>query len=309
MFGEYMDESYFESGLDYNGPVGPYVPPCLGDHVSPYDADYSSDFSYDDSSKLYIHHEEPHSPRLHDTAPEPTMVYRARSDIHQHHSINGSSPFTITHWEPLSDLDPPTTAISQWHEGIPDDFPTFEQFEATTSPDFYGEAAAVENTIYEPLGTNCMSIYEKLTGSRRTSSTIEEREKDRLTTLLQPSGGVIWTHSYGPFDLSSSTSSSESTSSPPPSEQGLGSSDNGHPSRADEIARIPVTEPISSVSSVKGDSWIPVVPHCENMKSVVGRKADEWDFSLVVPVFGDTVGNVAIKKRYRVGMKGFLRLN
>ncbi|KAL8765018.1 MAG: hypothetical protein Q9209_007768 [Squamulea sp. 1 TL-2023] len=318
MFGDYMDESCFKSDLDYsdysnlNGIAGADVPPSLSDNESSYDADYSSDSSYNHSSKPSIQHEEPQSPRLHDTAPDPTMVYRVRSDVHEDHSIYALGPFSPAHWERLSDLDPAATAsrfpstislsepITQWHKGLPDYSPTFQEIEIRNL-DWYGEAAVV-NRVYEPV-TN-MSLYEQLTGSCRTSSTVEEREKDELA-VFKPSG-VTWTHFYGPFDQSST--SSESTSPPL---QGLGPSD-GHASRveaADGISRIPVIEPVSSLMLANSSSWISVVPHCENLRASVGRKGGDWDFSVVVPIFGDLVGNVSIGKRYRVGMKGFLRLN
>ena len=198
--------------------------------------------------------------------------------------------FTVAHYERSPELDPSTIK------------------EAESSRSFPCDTTDSETAVTEPAAS--MSIYEKLTGSRRTSPTAREKANDYLA--MPQSSGCTWTHLHGPFYQPST--SSEDT---PPTQQILHNS-SGHATRvetADRISRIAFSAPSDSSSSLtsilpapscKNLLWIPVVPCSENVRRAVQGIKDDWDFSEIRD-FGRM--EVAVRGRYRKGMKGFLRLN
>ncbi|KAI4279509.1 MAG: hypothetical protein LQ337_000210 [Flavoplaca oasis] len=206
------------------------------------------------------------------------------------HTRQGFGPFTVVHYERSPELDLSTIKEAESTRCFPSD---------TT-----GSIIAVT----EPAAS--MSVYEKLTGSRRTSPTAREKANDYLA-MQQPSG-CTWTHLHGPFYQSST--SSEDT----PRSQQISHNSSGHATRvetADRISRIVFPAPSDSSSSLtsilsapscENLLWIPVVPCPENVRRAVQGIKDDWDFSEIRD-FGRMDG--AVRGRYREGMKGFLRVN
>ncbi|KAL9024288.1 MAG: hypothetical protein Q9180_007945 [Flavoplaca navasiana] len=93
------------------------------------------------------------------------------------HSRQGFGPFTVAHYEPCPELDPSTIK------------------EAESSRSFPCDTTDSETAVREPGAS--MSVYEKLTGSRRTSPTAREKVNDYLA--MPQSSGCTWTHLHGPF--------------------------------------------------------------------------------------------------------------
>ena len=207
-----------------------------------------------------------------------------------YHTRQGFRPFIVAHYERSPELDPSTIEEVDSSRSIPCD-PTDSEIAVT-----------------EPAAS--MSVYKKLTGSRRTSPTAREIANDHLA--MPQSSCCTWTHLQGPFYQPST--SSEDT---PPAKQILHNS-SGHATRvetADRISRIAIPAPSDSSGSLtsalsapscKNLLWIPVVPCSENVRRAVQEIKDDWDFSEILD-FGRM--DVAVTGRYREGMKGFLRVN
>ncbi|KAL8892715.1 MAG: hypothetical protein Q9215_000464 [Flavoplaca cf. flavocitrina] len=206
------------------------------------------------------------------------------------HTRQGFGPFTVAHYERCPELDPSTIKEAESTRISPCD---------TTDS---------EIAVTEPAAS--MSIYEKLTGSRRTSPTAREKANDYLA--MPQSSGCTWTHLHGPF-----YQPSPSCEDTPPTQQ-ISHNPSGHATRvetADRISRIAFPAPsdssssptsILSAPSCKNMLWIPVVPCSEDVRRAVQGIKDDWDFS---EIRGSGRMEVAIKGRYREGMKGFLRVN
>ncbi|KAI4285027.1 MAG: hypothetical protein L6R38_000979 [Xanthoria sp. 2 TBL-2021] len=271
MLEKFMDESYFQPILD-DGDLHD-TPGAYHTPDLSENPDQSSDSSYD-IPQPYIQSEDLITPRSQDTIQGPPVV-----------------AYLVVHYERSPYFAPSPIKASK----------------ATGSPSSKKTASA--KPAIEPHTS--MSVYEKLTGSRRTSPTAREKESDRLA-ISQPSG-ITWTHSHGPFNQPS-----PSTENTPPSQRGLNDV-SGHASRvetADRISRI--SFPVQSMSSNPSAStkstlsfgnffWIPVVPCSENLRLALGgKKRDDWDFSEIRDF---ACMDVSIRGRYREGMKGFLRVN
>lgn len=276
MLEEFMDESYFQPILDdgnLDDYPSAYHTPGLSEVEHSNHADQSSDASYD-IPQPYVQSEDLIMPRSQDTIQGPPVV-----------------PFTVVHYERSPYFAPSPVKAAK----------------ATGSTS--SEKTALAKPVTEPHTS--MSVYEKLTGSRRTSPTAREKESDRLA-ISQPST-CTWTHSHGPFNQPSTSSESL-----PASQRKLyGSSE--HASRvetADRISRIsfpvqfPSPSPSASTKSTLSSGncfWIPVVPCSENLRLALGGKMrDDWDFSEIRDF---ACMDVSVRGRYREGMKGFLRMN
>ncbi|KAL8680525.1 MAG: hypothetical protein Q9186_003276 [Xanthomendoza sp. 1 TL-2023] len=240
---EFMDESYFETGL-YND----------ADLVDPttnfYEADKSS------------HCTNPAQPQ----PPSAILLPPTRNNDNNNYSSPDAS---IRHYFDTKTLPShPSTKSS----------PQQQQRSLIIEP--------------EPEPEPNPSVYERLTGCRRTSPTARERDEYDNNLTMPRASGVTWTYSKGPFERVCSTEPKSGMVSPSQGEAGR--------LRGDAERMGGGKEGVDD----EGGSWIPVLPRSENMGV---REGEEWDIWGVREGKGE--GGGGGRMRYVLGGKGFLRLN
>ncbi|KAL8808166.1 MAG: hypothetical protein Q9182_000230 [Xanthomendoza sp. 2 TL-2023] len=274
ILGEYMDESYFETGLD----------DADLDNTSTnlYEADKFSIMSY--------------ASRLRSLLPPPPQKTNAPNRSH----CTKNAPLT-----PTTNNKTPSPDFRIRHF---DPFTVAAAATSTTSP--------IINDAPDPSP----SVYERLTGSRRTSPTAPESPLD-----TPRASSVTWTYEQGPFESSSSSSSSRNSESSSPSSVLRRESEKAAQMDGIDNAAVPVSVPLLSSSAeveeedVDVDEEIPwAVPEGFCWAPGLGREGggggikreereeEDWDCAEMRRVGGV---EVCVRMRYAFGGRGFLRLN
>ncbi|KAL8673410.1 MAG: hypothetical protein Q9168_002153 [Polycauliona sp. 1 TL-2023] len=289
MLEEYMDESYFEPVFD-DGDVNddPVVYQNPNSREVGYfsHADQSCDSSYG-NLRPYGSIENLTMPRSPDPSQEPLAVCHQRDIAHQVCGINGPGPLIISHLDGSPEYSPSTVEPSSVTS-------------STSSTKPLSTKPVTESSVP-------MSVYEKLSGARRTSATARANGTDD-PTLSQPTG-CVWSYMPSPIEQPSTPSGSTS-----PSQQTLNESTE-HVARvetADGISRIPFPATSHSSASTKSAlssrdyPWVLLEPRSENLPLTTRGKGEDWDFSEIPDM---AYMDVSVRGRYREGMKGFLRVN
>ncbi|KAL8731867.1 MAG: hypothetical protein Q9166_003151 [cf. Caloplaca sp. 2 TL-2023] len=175
---ERMDESYLEAEFccaDSDDTTNLHPVHHIREASNPYDADQSSEPSNDVLSEPHSRYEELKLPESHYTIPIQTSAYPWRNNFSQCYGSYDPAPLMVTPSE-----QSPASSMT---------------VEASSDP---GSASSGEVTTAQPASVPRASVYERLTGSRRTSPTAQGIEGHK-TTMTQPYG-VTWTYSEGPFD-------------------------------------------------------------------------------------------------------------
>ncbi|KAI4249690.1 MAG: hypothetical protein L6R40_000479 [Gallowayella cf. fulva] len=288
---EYMDESYFETDLydadlndttnDFHGDADPGVSSDPADTNSVYDADKSSESSYDIHCISPSLSDELTSLRCNLNIPTPTGDFSRFNRSSQTTSdATAYRTFMVAHFKRLLENSPmvedssdsePEPSIYESMMGCRRTSPTAqEQFEVATT-----EPSGVTWTVSEgPFDQNAEAFTPsppRLDEPAGHAATIELA--DRITR-------VSYTKSL-----------SSSTPRPPTGNAPL-------KSKADANV-VPCVLPDNF-------SFIPVLPRSENLWPAVETMEDDWDCSEIRSVDGQ---DVLVKMRYALGGKGFLRLN